>query len=61
MPLHHLIKCASGWDSGPRQEVSVSAHIDFAALMTRQQAAWSSGDYSVIGATLQIRDASLTP
>jgi SAM-dependent methyltransferase len=32
----------------------VNAHIDFAALKTRQQAAWSSGDYSVIGTTLQI-------
>ena len=32
----------------------MNAHIDFAALKTRQQAAWSSGDYSVIGTTLQI-------
>jgi len=28
--------------------------IDVAALKTRQQAAWSSGDYSVVGTTLQI-------
>ena len=28
--------------------------IDLAALKARQQAAWSSGDYSVIGTTLQI-------
>ena len=27
---------------------------DLAALKTRQQAAWSSGDYAVVGATLQI-------
>lgn len=27
---------------------------DFAALKTRQQAAWNSGDYAVIGTTLQI-------
>src|SRR6185437_12664050 len=27
---------------------------DFEALKTRQQAAWSSGDYAVVGATLQI-------
>ncbi|XHS76618.1 class I SAM-dependent methyltransferase [Burkholderiaceae bacterium UC74_6] len=30
------------------------AAIDFAALKTRQQAAWGSGDYAVIGTTLQI-------
>ena len=28
--------------------------IDFAALKSRQQAAWSSGDYAIIGTTLQI-------
>ena len=28
--------------------------IDVAALKTRQQAAWSSGDYAVVGTTLQI-------
>jgi ubiquinone/menaquinone biosynthesis C-methylase UbiE len=28
--------------------------IDFAAIKTRQQAAWTSGNYSLIGATLQI-------
>jgi SAM-dependent methyltransferase len=27
---------------------------DYAAIKTRQQAAWSSGDYSIIGTTLQI-------
>src|SRR6202007_898819 len=27
---------------------------DLAALTTRQQAAWSSGDYAVVGTTLQI-------
>ena len=27
---------------------------DLAALKTRQQAAWSSGDYAVVGTTLQI-------
>jgi SAM-dependent methyltransferase len=30
------------------------AALDFAAIKTRQQAAWSSGDYTVIGVTLQI-------
>jgi ubiquinone/menaquinone biosynthesis C-methylase UbiE len=28
--------------------------VDFAAVKTRQQAAWSSGNYAVVGATLQI-------
>ena len=27
---------------------------DFAVTKTRQQAAWSSGDYAVVGTTLQI-------
>ncbi len=31
-----------------------SAQPDLAALKTRQQAAWSSGDYAVVGTTLQI-------
>ena len=30
------------------------AAIDFEALKKRQQAAWSSGDYALIGTTLQI-------
>jgi SAM-dependent methyltransferase len=33
--------------------------IDFNAVKTRQQAAWSSGDYAVIGTTLQIVGESL--
>jgi len=28
--------------------------IDFASIKTRQQAAWASGDYAVVGTTLQI-------
>lgn len=32
----------------------MSTPIDFTALKTRQMAAWSSGDYAVIGTTLQI-------
>src|SRR5215217_3447126 len=28
--------------------------IDLPALKTRQQAAWSSGDYAIVGTTLQI-------
>lgn len=31
-----------------------AAAPDFAAIKTRQQAAWSSGDYAVVGTTLQI-------
>jgi ubiquinone/menaquinone biosynthesis C-methylase UbiE len=31
-----------------------SSTIDLVALKTRQQAAWSSGDYAVVGTTLQI-------
>ncbi len=33
--------------------------IDFAAIKTRQQAAWSTGDYAVVGTTLQIVGESL--
>jgi ubiquinone/menaquinone biosynthesis C-methylase UbiE len=32
----------------------MNAPIDFNALKTRQQTAWASGDYAVIGTTLQI-------
>src|SRR5512135_1148937 len=32
----------------------MNAAIDFNAIKTRQQSAWASGDYSVIGTTLQI-------
>jgi len=32
----------------------MNAPIDFNAVKTRQQAAWASGDYAVIGTTLQI-------
>jgi ubiquinone/menaquinone biosynthesis C-methylase UbiE len=33
---------------------AVSPAIDFDALKSRQQAAWSTGDYAVVGTTLQI-------
>ena len=33
--------------------------LDFAAIKTRQQAAWGTGDYAVIGTTLQIVGESL--
>ena len=32
----------------------MNAVIDFAAIKTRQQAAWGTGDYAVVGTTLQI-------
>ena len=32
----------------------MNAPIDFSAIKMRQQAAWSSGDYAVIGTTLQL-------
>jgi ubiquinone/menaquinone biosynthesis C-methylase UbiE len=37
----------------------MNAPTDFAALKTRQQAAWGAGDYAVIGTTLQIVGESL--
>jgi ubiquinone/menaquinone biosynthesis C-methylase UbiE len=38
----------------PADQVSTTATPDLAALKTRQKAAWSSGDYAVVGTTLQI-------
>jgi len=38
---------------------AAQATPDFAAVKTRQQAAWSSGDYAVVGTTLQIVGESL--
>lgn len=37
----------------------MNTNIDFAAFKSRQHAAWESGDYAVIGATLQITGESL--
>src|ERR1700745_4001683 len=33
---------------------ATTATADFTAMKARQQAAWSSGDYAVVGTTLQI-------
>jgi ubiquinone/menaquinone biosynthesis C-methylase UbiE len=41
------------------QKVQPVAAPDFSALKARQQAAWASGDYAVIGTTLQIVGESL--
>ena len=38
---------------------TANAQPDLAAIKTRQQAAWSAGDYAVIGTTLQIVGESL--
>ena len=40
--------------SKPTTQVVAAATTELAALKTRQQAAWSSGDYAVVGTTLQI-------
>lgn len=40
--------------SAARDPSPVAPPIDFTAIKTRQQATWSSGDYSVIGTTLQV-------
>ena len=37
----------------------MNAPVDFTAIKTRQQAAWGTGDYAVIGTTLQIVGESL--
>jgi ubiquinone/menaquinone biosynthesis C-methylase UbiE len=34
-------------------------HVDFSAIKQRQQATWASGDYAIIGTTLQIVGESL--
>ncbi len=42
-------------EGSPRQEISLGApRPDLAAVKTRQKAAWASGDYALIGTTLQI-------
>ena len=38
----------------PARHGATAAIPDLAAIKTRQQAAWSSGDYAVVGTTLQI-------
>jgi SAM-dependent methyltransferase len=35
-------------------QTATPATIDFAAIKTRQQVAWASGDYAIVGTTLQI-------
>src|SRR5437764_7921028 len=38
----------------PADRDGITATPDLAAIKTRQQVAWSSGDYAVVGTTLQI-------
>ncbi len=37
----------------------VAATIDFTALKARQQSTWASGDFAVVGATLQVVSETL--
>jgi SAM-dependent methyltransferase len=43
----------------PKHEASIPTAPDYAAIKQRQQATWASGDYAVIGVTLQIVGESL--
>ena len=40
-------------------QATVEPAVDFAAIKAKQQSAWSSGDYAVVGTTLQIVGESL--
>jgi SAM-dependent methyltransferase len=44
---------------GKQQGAAVAAAPDFAAIKGRQQATWASGDFGIIGTTLQIVGESL--
>jgi len=39
--------------------IAVAANVDFNAIKQRQQATWSSGDFAIVGTTLQIVGESL--
>jgi ubiquinone/menaquinone biosynthesis C-methylase UbiE len=43
----------------PSQQAEVPAAPDYAAIKKRQQATWASGDFAVVGVTLQIVGESL--
>jgi ubiquinone/menaquinone biosynthesis C-methylase UbiE len=43
----------------PLDPPAATPAIDFTAIKTRQQATWASGDYAIIGTTLQIIGESL--
>ena len=40
--------------SAVKESVSTAAAPNLAAIKTKQQATWASGDFAVIGTTLQI-------
>ncbi len=44
----------SNWGTPPTATIAMPSTIDFNAIKQRQQATWASGDYSNIGARLQI-------
>jgi len=43
----------------PQQKASVPAAPDYATIKQRQQATWASGDFAIVGVTLQIVGESL--
>src|SRR5436189_2722307 len=45
---------ATATAANPVRRDANAVQSDLAALKTRQQSAWSSGDYAVVGTTLQI-------
>jgi ubiquinone/menaquinone biosynthesis C-methylase UbiE len=49
-----MVAAATQTTAKPVKPASSPATADFAAMKTRQQAAWSSGNYAVVGTTLQI-------
>ena len=40
-------------------ETSAAAGLDYEAIKAKQNAAWSAGDYSVVGVTLQVAGEKL--
>jgi SAM-dependent methyltransferase len=48
------LRRSDGTDTRPEEADMTATATDFEAIKTRQQSAWSSGDYAVIGTTLQI-------
>jgi SAM-dependent methyltransferase len=46
-------------DAGHKESYEMNAPVDLAAVKGRQQLAWASGDYAVVGTTLQIVGESL--
>ena len=57
--LSTLIEPPTTTAATPTAPTTMPATPDFAAIKTRQRAAWSSGDYAVVGTTLQIVGESL--